>query len=159
MIPVLALKALPWRLIGYGLAVAALIAFGWRVNEWRQGYHARAAAEARAEQIAKDSAKALETVTAQLRASYEASEGYQNELSSLRAARTPSRPVRVCRDVPAASPNRTAASGPDAAAPASGALPQEPGPDIGPDLYRDADDADEVSARLRALQEWVRATR
>lgn len=159
MIPLLALKALPWRLIGYGVAVAALLAFGWRVNEWRQGYLGKAAAEARAEQIAKDSAKALETVTAQLRASYEASEGYQNELSSLRAARTPSRPVRVCRDVPAPATGSATPGGPDATATAAGALPQEPGPDIGPDLYRDADDADEVSARLRALQEWVRATR
>lgn len=156
MIP---LAAVPWRLIGYGIAVAALLALGWRVNQWREGFHARAAAEARSEQIAKDAATTLATVTAQLRASYEASEGYQNELSTLRAARTPSRPVRVCRDVPAAPSNRPTPGGPDAATPGAGALPQEPGQDIGPDLYGQADEADELAARLRALQEWVRATR
>lgn len=163
MIQLAALKALPWRLIGAGVAVAALVAFGWRVNEWRQGYHARAAAEARTAEIAKEAGEAMAKLAEQHRAALTASQGYQDELQSLRTVRdaAPSRPVRVCQQprLPAAGANSTAPGRPDGSPAGSGSLPQESGPDIGPDLYRDADQADEVSARLRALQEWVRATR
>lgn len=32
------LKSLPWRLIGYGIAVLALLLFAWRVHAWHQGF-------------------------------------------------------------------------------------------------------------------------
>lgn len=46
MIPLAALKALPWRLIGYGVAVAAVLALGWRVHAWREAYKALPGVEA-----------------------------------------------------------------------------------------------------------------
>ena len=32
------LSAIPWRLVGYGAAVVAVLLFGWRVHAWHQGY-------------------------------------------------------------------------------------------------------------------------
>jgi len=163
MIQLAALKALPWRLIGAGVAVAALVAFGWRVNEWRQGYHGKAAAEARTAEIAKEASEAMVLLAERHRQALEASEKHQDELSTLRAARdaAPPAPVlRLCREprVPAPSASGGSTPGPDAARASGGEFQEETRFDTRP-LYDEADRADELAARLRALQEWVRATR
>jgi hypothetical protein len=82
-------------------------------------------------------------------ASHKASEGLQNELETLRTARKPSPVVRMCKP---AKPVPQAGTGRDGSTPGAGELPQEVGPDIGPDLYGLADEADELAARLRACQ-------
>ena len=45
----------------------------------------------------------------------------------------------------------------DGTGPAAGVVSGPSGQDIGQDLYQLARDADEVAARLRALQEWNKA--
>jgi hypothetical protein len=79
--------------------------------------------------------------------------GYEAELAAVRAR--PSRSVRLCRaagagDVRGAGPAGAA----DATGPSTGVVSGTVGRDLGPDLYQLARDADEVAARLRALQEW-----
>lgn len=89
-----------------------------------------------------------------------ASAGFQAELERLRNARTvgPTPVVRVCRDAPAVPAGGAAKPRPDEAPAAGGLLPQEPGPDIGPALYSDADLADELSAQIRGLHEYISTT-
>jgi hypothetical protein len=126
------------KLIAAALVTAALIACGVIVHGWHRD--AQALEGVRTE---------LAAVKAQQEASQKASEGYQRELQDLRTARKPSPVVRVCREpVPAAG----SGGGRDGATPGSGELPQTAGPDIGPDLYGLADEADELAARLRACQ-------
>lgn len=87
-----------------------------------------------------------------------ASAGYQAELKRLRDARTsvPARPVRVCREPVQAGAGGSAGAGPDAGSAAGGLVPQEPGPDIGPELYGQADRADELSGQIRGLHQYIR---
>lgn len=163
MLQLAAIKALPWRLIAYSMAAVAVLAIGWQVHGWRQGYLGKAAAEARTAEIAQQASEAMALLAERHRQALEASEKHQNELSTLRAARdaAPPAPVlRLCREprVPAPGSRSSPAPGPDAAAAPSGEFQEETRFDTRP-LYDEADRADELAARLRALQEWVRATR
>ena len=160
MIPLVALKALPWRLIGYGAAVAVLLACGWRVNQWRQGYHARAAAEARTAEIAQQSAAAMALLAERHRQALEASSGYQKELAEIAARPPVSGPIRLCikPNVPPGGSGGSAPGGPSPTVPPGGVVPGGDGPDHqeGPDIAADLDafarKCEAVAARGRALQ-------
>ena len=160
MIPLPALGAIPWRLVGYGLAVVAVLALGWRVHAWREAYKAYPALEAKlaAEEACEAGSKCAERVAAlqaaQAAISKTVVQGYEQELADLRNRPVERRVIRVCpdpgrRDVPGAGP----APGADAAGAAGGVVLGATEFDTAPlrDLARDAD---EVSARLRALQQW-----
>jgi hypothetical protein len=88
-----------------------------------------------------------------LRKANESSERYAISLENLKAARsaTPVRTVRLCAP---SVPKAGTATGTDAAS--QEGVSQVPGPDLGPDLYQLADEADELRVRLEALQNWVR---
>lgn len=90
-----------------------------------------------------------------LRKANESSERYAISLENLKAARsaTPVRTVRLC--APTSVPKAGTATGIDEAV--QEGVPQVPGPDLGPDLYQLADEADELRVRLEALQDWVKA--
>lgn len=131
------------KLIAAGVALAALGALFYKVNGWRED----------SKQLADVQQKLVETQQ-QILAAQQASKGFQDELSNLRANRAPGRAVRLCD-----APVRQAlpATGPDGPAAGAGEFPQEPGADIGPRLYSDADRADEIVAQCRGLQEWARS--
>lgn len=163
MIPIPAILArVPWRLVGYGAAVLAVALMGWRVTVWHASHEAlpgvQAALEAeqscadgsqcKAREIALQEAVGHETVRIVT--------GYEAELASLRDRKP--RIVRLCPEARAGGvrgPGSTA--GPDGTGPAAGIVSGPAGADLGPDLYRLARDADEVAARLRALQQWNQA--
>ncbi len=93
-----------------------------------------------------------------------ASQGYQNELTTLRAdfARRPVPVVRLCSQPAANLPAREgAAGGLEATAAAAGlvqpgtAADSEGGPDIGPALARLADRADSLAAQCRAIINYM----
>lgn len=87
-----------------------------------------------------------------------ASAGYQQELADLRdyVSHRPAPVVRVCRTTPTKVLAPTATeSGPDAGPSSAGILPQEPGPDIGPELRADAFLADGLSAQIRGLKSYI----
>ncbi len=138
-----------------GIAVVLLVLLVWAgiaVSHWRN----EAAKVPGLKQEIKEYAAQIEQLKADVTASNAASAGYQAELARLRAARTtgPTPVVRVCKPakVPASGPTQP---GSDEGSADGGLLPQEPGPDIGPALYGDADLADEVSAQVRGLQTYI----
>ena len=157
-----ALKAVPWRLVGWSALVAVVALAGWRVSAWRAAYVALPGVqEALAlEESCEDGSKCYERQRALQEAAGHATvvavQSYEAELASLRTR--PARVVRLCSeagsgDVRGAGP----AAGPDGTGPAAGIVHGQAGPDLGPDLYELAREADEVAARLRALQGWNRA--
>ena len=151
------------------IGIVAAIAFAaggtaaWRITSWQAQAREAAAVKLAAKVERAAQQNVITTLREQITAANAASLGYQNELTKLRGARDAAGPVpvvRLCKPagaavagVPAASP---APGGSDGPAPAAGVVPQTPGPDIGPELYSAADDADELAARLRALQDWVK---
>ena len=89
----------------------------------------------------------------------EASNGYQNELQRLRDRPAVSGvPVRLCRQ-PTPGPMLVSITSPrlDATPSTGGGVPppDAEGRDIGPDLFAIADSADECSAQVRGLQQFV----
>lgn len=151
-----------WRLIGWGL-LAALVAFaGWRVSAWHAAYEALPAAQEalEAEQLCQMGSKCFERqleLQEELdRASQQTIDSLASELEAVRSRRPGVRAVRVC----AGSGNlqgAAAARAVDGAGAAAGQLSGSPGRDLAPELYELAKDADEVAARLRALQGWNQA--
>lgn len=163
MIPWAALKALPWKWIAAGVLGLALVLTGVRINAWRHAYlelqDVQAALEAERDcaegtECAKRAAEATEKAQA---ATTEAVASYESELESLR--NRPPVPARVIRVCPAASGDvrhAAAPSGTDGTGPASGVIhgPVEFDPRPLFDLAREAD---QLAARLRALQDYSRA--
>lgn len=138
------------RLLGYALLAAALVG-GWF-------YVGRLQDRAEAANRLEVQYAALVAVTREReRNAAETQARYQTELEGLRAGRAAgARVIRMC-DAPRSVPAAGGTTGqPDGAPASAGSVPQEPGRDIGPALYREADRADELSAQLRALQDWVR---
>lgn len=164
MIPAVSglIPGLPWRAIGWAAAVLAVAMAGWRVSAWHEAYKALPAAQAAlAAEVACEDGSECKAREARLQEAVghetvRIVTGYEAELAALR-----SRPARVVRLCAEARPGDVRGAGPadsaDGAGPAAGQLHGPAGRDLGPDLYQLARDADEVSARLRALQEWNRA--
>lgn len=154
---------LMWAKIGAVLAVAlACGAFYLHYKHLEAKAERVDAAEARAEAVEANARQTLSKMAADQKASQKASEGYLNEIASLRAR--PVGPVRV--SIPARVPAPRAATGrPDAEVPPSGVVPggveSDSGVsrDIGPDLSALMVEADKCSAQLRGLEAWITATR
>jgi hypothetical protein len=142
------------RAWAYGIAAAVLFGLGsWAfvtVTHWKS--------EAAKVPVLKQEIADHEATIKQIRKDAaivrSASDVFQAELARLRNSipAGPSPVVRVCRQpvappvpVPGAKP------GPDEGTSGGGVLPETPGPDIGADLYGDADLADELSAQIRGL--------
>ena len=137
---------LVWIKLGVFVILAAFLAFfAFKVTSWRNDSLALDATKQEMQQLRDSQA-----------ASIEASEGYQRELEDIRNRPVPSTPVRLCVKRPAVP---AAGSGPGAAVPASGVVPDgdgtdyQEGPDIAGDLRALARRADEVTAQARATQE------
>ena len=168
MIPLAALKALPWKAIAQ---VAAIAMLAWGVystvtRAWVKLPEAREAlekaqatlkletecgegsrcAERQAALVARQDAFNLQVAT-----------GYANQLAEINARPVPSGPVRLCR--PARQSGVPGAGTPAAAdgAAASGVVPLEASGDIGQRLFDLADDADRQALKLKWLQEWNKA--
>lgn len=151
---------MPLWLIRYLPHIALAAAFGlgtiWVVHQRARADAAEARAEA-AEAAAAQAQAALERAAEDARIARKATEGYLNEIDRLRV-RQPARAVRVCpQPAPRVSEVPGAPGGTDAPSAPGGELPAGTGQDIGPRLYSEADRADELAARLRALQEWLKA--
>ena len=158
---------LPWmvwvKLGAAAIVISLLIAVGLVVRGWHNDSLALASAQADLKEISEQAAQAMATLAAQQRASYEASEGYQRELETLRNRPVSTRIVRVL--VPARptlpAPGATP-GGPDGASQAGGVVHDGAGQttsrDIGPDLNALMMEADRCSAQLRGLQTWVALT-
>jgi len=149
------------KLAGIGLVAAGLLAIGLIVKGWKD--------DAEKVPLLKDqlerSAWALERRIQSEKDVQAASEGYQNELKDLKAARAsiPTRVVRLCvlSDGPGPGAADAAEPGPDGAATGTGVVSEgagsnhQPGPDIGGRLYELADRADELAAQVRGLQDYI----
>jgi len=137
------------------VVLGALAWLGFIVNGWRDD-----AARLPVIRAERDQARAgVEVARKQFAKVQEASNGYQAEIQVLRAARRERIPVvRVCGDLPATAKDRLpdAERGPDERPAAAGPLPSAPSRDIAPDLFNDADLADELSAQVRGLQAYAR---
>lgn len=158
------LKGLPWRAIGAVALVLAVAALGWRVTRWHDAYEALPGLQSaleREEACDEDGSKCYERQRGLQEAAGHATvvavESYEAELAALRARNVPAGPVRLCRERDPGRVPGGPTSGPADGGSAGRELPIEAGKDIAVELYRLADDADEVSARLRALQEYSRA--
>ena len=161
MIPLPVLGALPWRFIGWAAVVAATGLLFWRVSEWRQGYLRLERVEAKLE-LERSCGEKSECAKREQKFSEQIGHetvrivgGYEEELAAIRAR--PARVVRLCPDdrgVPNAESAASPGSGTTSAAGVSAATRTDPAVSA---LYDLARDADEVSARLRAIQEWNRA--
>lgn len=143
--PTWALRLLPYAIGGVVVIWLFLVVKGWHDDAQKLP------------QVQQEYAVYREGVETARKVRKEVSDEYEGELTGLRAARdaAPARTVRLC---PSASvPSTPGTTGIDhGPASGTGVLPQEPGPDIGPRLYGKSDEADEVSARLRACQAFVR---
>jgi hypothetical protein len=158
------LKAVPWKLVGYAVAVLAILALGWRISVWRDAYKAlpevKAALEA--EVACKVPSKCAERVAAlqarQAVISETVVRGYEDEIKSLRDRPVP-QPIRLrCTARDSYVPSANATGPPDGTGSLSGVVPEPDGRDINVQaLYGLAQEADEVAARLRALQGWNKA--
>jgi len=157
------LKGLPWRAIGAAGLVVAVALAGWRISTWRDAYRTLPGVQdalAR-EEACQDGSKCYERQRGLQEAAGHATvvavESYEAELAALRARNVPAGPVRLCRERDPGRVPGGPTSGPADGGSAGRELPIEAGKDIAVELYRLADEADEVSARLRALQEYSRA--
>lgn len=150
-------KAILW--IGI---VAAFSVLGWRVSAWRQAYKALPEAQAalEAERACGEGSKCYARLAALQAAQQAVSEtvveNYERELADLRNRPVPPRRIiRVCAD-PSDVQSPGPAGTPDGTGPASGVIhgPVEFDPRPLFDLAREAD---QLAARLRALQDYSRA--
>jgi hypothetical protein len=155
MIPLPFLAGIPWRLIGWGALVAVIALMGWRVSAWHNAYERLGSVEEALEsERLCDSGSACQARQAALEAAQAETTAkvistYESELAAIRSR--PARVVRLCPDS-GHLPNAGNAPGSGGTAPA--VVPGPAGRDIGGELYDLAREADEVSARLRALQQW-----
>ncbi len=149
-----------WIKLGLAAAVlAGLALFGWRVHAWHDGYKELARERAcepqtacaeRAARVAEAQQKAAQE---QAQKAAEVVATYEQEIADNR--RRAARSVRLCAPAPGDVRNAAGTGSADGPGTAAGVVPGQAGPDIGAGLYRLAQDADEVAARLRALQAWA----
>ena len=169
MIVLPALKAIPWRLIGYGVALGAFVLLFWRINVWHTACGELRSTQERleAEQgcepgsmcAARVAAAEVAAAAKQSKIDAEVLSGYQTGLETVAAyaAAHPAPSVRLCRPT-----NRTEVRVPGSPGPAdgsagSGDVSLEAGKDIGQQLFDLADEADREALKLRYLQNWNRA--
>ena len=157
MITLPALGAIPWRLIGYGLAVVAVLALGWRVHAWREGYLALPAAQEalQREQTCSEGSECLKRAQA-AQAQAEAVtatvvQGYEKELADIRSKPIPTRVIRVCREAGTGAVRVPADSGEPAGTAPAGMVSGTDEFDTRP-LRELAKKADEISGGYR----WLR---
>lgn len=157
------LKGLPWRAIGAIALVLAVAACGWRVSVWRDAYKALPGVQdaLSREEACEDGSRCYERQRGLQEAAGHATvvavESYEAELAELRSRPPVRRVIRVCPDPGTGHlPVPGTARGPDGATAPAGLVhgPAEFDPQPLFDLAREAD---ELSARLRALQEYSRA--
>ena len=146
------------RAVLWAALVVAVGLMGWRVSVWHDAYERIGAVESalEAERLCGEGSacaarqEALEAAQAETTA--KVIESYEQELESLRNRPVVRRVIRVCAD-PGDVQGSGAPGTADGTGPGTGELSGSVEFDTGPlrDLAREAD---EVSARLRALQEW-----
>jgi hypothetical protein len=163
VIPLPLLTRIPWRLVGAVGMVVAVALMGWRVSAWHEAYEALPgvkAALAREEACGEGSKcdgrqQALEAaqtlVTQKVVANYEA------ELEALRNRPVPTRVIRVCREARTGDVRFPSAPGGTDGTGTPGGVVSGPDEFDTRPLRELAREADELSARLRALQGWNRA--
>jgi len=157
---VIPLSAIPWRLIGYGALAAAVGLLTWRVIAWHSAYKALPGVEAALEaEVACGEGSECQKRQAALQAAAEAKSaevvaGYEQELADLRNRPLVRRVIRVCNDGGVQSTGTPSST--NGASPGTGELHGSTEFDTGP-LRNLAREADEVAARLRALQGWNEA--
>lgn len=169
MIVLPALKAIPWRLIGYGLALGAFVLLFWRINVWHTAYGELRSTQERleAEQgcepgsmcAARVAAAEVAAAAKQSKIDAEVLSGYQTGLETVAAyaAAHPAPSVRLCRPAGGTSLRVPPAPGGADGSPGPGDLPLQAGEDIGRQLFDLADEADREALKLRYLQNWNRA--
>jgi hypothetical protein len=97
------LKAVPWKLVGYAVAVLAILALGWRISVWREAYKALPevkAALAAEEQCLPASSCGIRVAALQVRQkaiTETVVKGYEDEIREIRSRPVPERVIRVCR--------------------------------------------------------------
>lgn len=154
---------IPWRLVGAGALVAAVALMGWRVSVWHSSHKARPGLEKalKAEQGCEPDSRCAERQKAlearQAEVSKEVIRVYEEEIAALRARPVPSRVIRVCKTPSGDLRDASGAQGADGSPTEAGGIHGEVEFDTSPlrDLAREAD---EVSARLRALQGFNQAS-
>lgn len=136
-------------------AIVALIAISWGVHTLRE--QGRDELRPQVQQLTA----ALAAERANRKRAEEASNAYQSELASVRARPRSTSPVRLCVAAPSVPGAGYTARGSDGSASRAGGdagsagADFAQGADIGPDLRALALEADELNARLRALQKWA----
>jgi hypothetical protein len=158
------LKAVPWKLVGYAVAALAILALGWRISVWRDAYKAlpevQAALEAEVACLAPSKCQERQAalVARQAVISETVVRGYEDEIKSLRDRPVP-QPIRLrCTARDSYVPSANATGSPDGTGSPGGIVsgPADRDIDVAA-LYGLAQEADEVSARLRGLQGWNKA--
>lgn len=156
-----AVLALPWRLIGAVGLVAVVALMGWRVTRWHDAYAAlpglrdALAREEACEEGSQCAGRVAALVARQEQATREAIAVYEQELADIRNRPPVRRVIRVCPDPGDVRVPGTAAGTDGTAAPGgiiSGPIEFDTQP-----IFDLAREADEVAARLRALQGWNQA--
>ena len=155
---------LPWvRIAAFAVAATAIAVVIWRLVAWHSAYDALPQVQAalEAEQVCGEGSKCAARVAALKATEAAISAGvvrdYENELQALRDRPPVTRVIRVCRQ---ANPGDVSGTGPAGSADGttagtgivSGSVEFDPRP-----LFELAREADELAARLRALQDWNRA--
>lgn len=164
MIPLAWIKLVPWRAVGAGAAVVALVFGLWRISVWYESHHKDlpAAQEALRDEIECKAGSQCALRVAALTARQEefnrqVATGYAEQLDEISNRPRPAVPVRLCRPArPGGLPGAKSTGTADGSA-GSRDVPLEIGRDIAAELYQLADDADREALKLKWLQEWNRA--
>ena len=157
-----ALKAVPWRLVGFCIA-GLLAAWLWIVvSHWHEDSLTLPKVRAQAARDVADARAAVETMKVQYKAAQAASAGYQRDLQDIRNRPVPTGPVRLCVPArPRVSAAGSPASGLGPATALAGVVPGptgsdfEEGPDIRPDLNALILRCEDVSSQVRGLQAFA----
>lgn len=144
--------------LGIYVAAAALIGYlVWREHSLTKLVGDERAARVVAEKAIEAKDRELEQIRRDMEKQRNASNDYQTELESLKAARafTPVRTVRLCVGPAIVSAPAGGSDAPDAEG-LQEAPGQDPraGPDIGAELYALADEADNLAAQCEGLIRW-----
>lgn len=153
---------IPWKLVGAVALFAMFALAGWRVSAWHsaykelQGVQARLKNEEACGEGSKCQARQAKLQAAQDEKAKEVVDGYEKELADLRSRPPVTRVIRVCKADPGNVRDAAGSQGTDGSSPGTGVV--QSADEFNTQPLRDlAREADEVSARLRALQGWAGA--